>query len=407
MSFLEDKDIAIIFKGAAKIFSLSGSIVRRDFIDANSNYKEVTKEGYQHFMLKEIFEQPATVAACLQGRLDISTGKVVLDEITLTGEEFLAIEKIYLIGCGTSRYSSLVIKYFYDEILDIPVEVEYGSEFRYRNIQLEENALLVAITQSGETVDTLSAIEVAQKQNVRCLSIVNVEGSQAHRLASAGSITMRCGPEIAVACTKSFAAQIVCGYLLGLKLAQVRKTIPSAQVKHFVHDLSRIPALITRVLSDYRKCEVVGQHLANANHMLYLGRWISYPIALEGALKMLELSYIPVLAYPAGEIKHGPLALISKDTPVICIIPEDKVYDKMYVNIEQVRSRFAQLVVITSGKWTELKDNEFVIEVPQIQQLLSPILTVVPLQLLSYYTSFRRGCEIDQPRNLAKSVTVE
>lgn len=408
IAFLEDGDIAAMRAGEVEILSTSGESMARRFWPVNAGFVAPSKQGYPHFMLKEILDQPFALDECLRGRIDAEASSVKLDEVKLTEQEWRQIDRIHLVGCGTSRYAALVIEYFLQEILDIPVATHYGSEFRYCTSRLGPNALVVAISQSGETADTLAALDRASQYGSRCLSIVNVEGSQAYRLANAGAITMRCGPEIAVACTKSFTAQVICGYLLGLKLAQIRNTLSSTCLNQLLRGLNELPSLAHQVLSDLHLFEDIATMLSQAHYVLYLGRWINYPIALEGALKLLELSYIPALAYPAGEIKHGPIALIDSQTPVVCVMPQDRVYDKMYVNFCEARSRFARIIAISSGKGKELqKEVESLIEIPITHELLSPILSVLPLQAFAYYSAVQRRCEVDQPRNLAKSVTVE
>lgn len=408
IAFLEDGDIAVIRADEVEILSASGVPVAGRFWPVNAGFVAPTKQGYPHFMLKEILDQPFALGECLRGRVNTDAGKIKLDEVKLTEQEWRQLDRIHLVGCGTSRYAALIIEHFLEDILDIPVTTHYGSEFRYHTSRLGPNSLVVAISQSGETADTLAALDRALGCGSRCISIVNVEGSQAYRLANGGAITMRCGPEIAVACTKSFTAQVVCGYLLGLKLARVRNTLSGTCLNQLLRGLNELPSLAHQVLSGLNLFEDVATILSRSKYVLYLGRWINYPVALEGALKLLELSYIPALAYPAGEIKHGPIALIDSQTPVVCVMPQDRAYDKLNVSLKETRSRSARIIAISSGIERKLQNEvEFLIEIPVIHELLSPVLSVLPLQAFAYYSAVQRGCEVDQPRNLAKSVTVE
>ena len=365
------------------------------------------KEPYRHFMQKEIYEQGRYVTDTIRGRADFEAGRVRLEGLALTPEEALRLRKLFIVACGTSSYAGLVGKFVIEALARLPVEVDYGSEFRYRDPIVDGDTALLAITQSGETVDTLAAMEEGRRKGARLWSIVNAIGSQAHRV-SEGHILMHAGPEIGVASTKAFTASLVDLYLLGCYLGELRGTLEGEQLRQRVDDLAGLPDLVGRVLDHGDEYAGLAQRFYDRDHFLYLGRGVNYPIALEGALKLKEISYIHAEGYPAGEMKHGPIALIDEAMPVVAITVRDHVYDKMVSQVEQVKARGGTVIALATEGDTEIAGKaDFVLTVPATPPLLAPVVNVVPLQLLAYHLAVRRGCDVDQPRNLAKSVTVE
>jgi len=414
MVFLQSRQMAVVLCDGLKVVELdSGERVELPVNTIPYDPVSAAKGNYRHFMQKEIYEQARSVTDTLRGRADWQHGLVCLDELHVSREEARQLEKILVVACGTSYYAALVGKFLIEQLARIPVEVDYGSEFRYRDPILGPNTAVLAITQSGETADTLAAMEEARNKGTRLWSIVNAVGSQAHRLSD-GFILMHTGPEIGVASTKAFTASLVDEYLLGIYLGQLRGTLDAARLKTLVDDLARLPDLMGQVLTNghSRHASSVYEELANLyhdrEHFLYLGRGINYPIALEGALKLKEISYIHAEGYPAGEMKHGPIALIDERMPVVAIAPRDSVYDKMVSQIEQVKARGGIVIAVaTEGDEAIRRKADHVLYVPETSPLLTPVLTVLQMQLLAYYIAIRRGCDVDQPRNLAKSVTVE
>ncbi|HEX3050054.1 MAG TPA: glutamine--fructose-6-phosphate transaminase (isomerizing) [Aggregatilineaceae bacterium] len=407
MIFLESRQMATITRGAYQIQTLEG-----DPVDAeihNIPYDPVSAERgeFKHFMQKEIHEQARALTDTLRGRVDFQHGCVDLPELNINAEEARKLKRIVTVACGTSAYSGLVGKFIIESLTRIPVEVDYGSEYRYRDPILDEDCAVLAITQSGETVDTLAAMEEAREKGSRQWSIVNAIGSQAMRVAD-GYITMQAGPEIGVASTKAFTTSIVDQYLIALYLAQQRGTMSCEQVEAHIQDLARLPDLVSQVLEREDQIEALAHELYQYTNFLYLGRGINYPIALEGALKLKEISYIHAEGYPAGEMKHGPIALIDEHMPVLAITLQDSVYEKMISQVEQAKSRGGLVIAMATDGDTEIaKKADRVIYVPEMPYLVSPIVAVVPLQMLAYHIAVRRGADVDQPRNLAKSVTVE
>jgi len=414
MIFLESRQMAVVVRDGIKIVALdSGKRLELPVHTISYDPVSAARGEYRHFMQKEIYEQARSVTDTIRGRADWQRGTVVLDDLRLTADEARRIEKIFIVACGTSGYAALVGKFMIEQLSRVPVEVDYGSEFRYRDPIIGPNTAVLAITQSGETVDTLAAMEEARNKGARLWSIVNVIGSQMHRLSD-GFILMQAGPEIGVASTKAFTASLVDEYLLGVYLGQLRGTLDARQSQSLVDDLARLPDLMGRVLGDpfSGARPTIYEDLANLyhdrEHFLYLGRGINYPIALEGALKLKEISYIHAEGYPAGEMKHGPIALIDERMPVVTLAARDGVYDKMVSQVEQVKARGGIVIAVaTEGDLEIRRKADHVLYVPETSPLLTPILTVLPLQLLAYQTAIRRGCDVDQPRNLAKSVTVE
>ena len=365
------------------------------------------KGTYRHFMQKEIYEQGRSVTDTIRGRARLEAGRVRLEDLTLPSEKARALEKVVIVACGTSAYAGLVGKFILETLARVPVEVDYGSEFRYRDPIIGENAAVLAITQSGETVDTLAAMDEARAKGTWLWAIVNVIGSQAMRVSD-GVILMHAGPEIGVASTKAFTASLVDLYLLGCYLGEMRGVLGSDELRRRVDDLARLPDLVGRVLEHGDEYERLANRFYDREHFLYLGRGINYPIALEGALKLKEISYIHAEGYPAGEMKHGPIALIDEAMPVVAIAVRDHVYSKMVSQVEQVKARGGIVVALaTEGDEEIASKADHVLYVPPTPPLLSPVVNVIPLQLLAYHVAVRRGCDVDQPRNLAKSVTVE
>ncbi len=405
--FLESRQMATVTADGYMVQTLDGHPVLARLVTIDWNPMSAELGEYKHFMQKEIFEQARALTDTLRGRIDFETGQVTLADLHLTPEEAGRISKIVTVACGTSAYSALVGKFLIEELARIPVEVDYASEFRYRNPVINGDAVILAITQSGETVDTLAAIEEAREKKAQVWSIVNVIGSQAMRLAD-GFITMQAGPEIGVASTKAFTASLLDQYLLALHLGQLRGTLSADESRQHAAGLARLPDLVGHVLdNDQRYAELAAQ-LANYENFLYLGRGINYPIALEGALKLKEISYIHAEGYPAGEMKHGPIALISENMPVLAIALQDHVYEKMLSQIEQAKARGGIVIAVaTEGDGLIAQKADHVLYVPEVPYLLSPVVCVIPLQLLAYHIAVWRGLDVDKPRNLAKSVTVE
>ncbi len=407
MVFLEDRQMAVITREGVRVETLEGEPVAFEPYSIPWDPVAAAKEPYRHFMQKEIYEQARSITDTIRGRADFEAGRVRLEGLVLTPQEARELEKMVIVACGTSAYAGLVGKFIVEELARLPVEVDYGSEFRYRDPLLNERTAVLAITQSGETVDTLAAMEEARLKGARLWSIVNVIGSQAHRIAD-GQILMHAGPEIGVASTKAFTASLVDLYLLGCYLGELRGTLTEAELRRRVDDLARLPDLVGRVLQHGDIYAQLAQAFYDREHFLYLGRGINYPVALEGALKLKEISYIHAEGYPAGEMKHGPIALIDEKMPVVAIAVRDHVYDKMLSQIEQVKARGGTVIALaTEGDEGIWRKADYVLSVPETPPLLSPVVNVIPLQLLAYHLAVRRGCDVDQPRNLAKSVTVE
>lgn len=407
MIFLEDRQMAVATQEGVRFTTLDGQPVTKEVYTVPWDPISAAKGEYKHFMQKEIYEQARSVTDTIRGRVDFEVGQVRLDELNLSPEEAQAIERMFIVACGTSAYAGLVGKFIIEALARIPVEVDYGSEFRYCDPLINERTLVLAITQSGETVDTLAAMEEARSKGAKLLSIVNVIGSQAARISD-GVIYMQAGPEIGVASTKAFTASLVDQYLLALHLGKLRGLMNSTRMKELVEGLAELPNLVGQVLGDSNDYDALAAQYFKRENFLYLGRGINYPIALEGALKLKEISYIHAEGYPAGEMKHGPIALIDERMPVVAIAVRDSVYEKMVSQIEQVKARGGIVIALaTEGDETIAEKADHVIYVPPTSPLLSPVVNVVPLQLFAYFMAVRLGCDVDQPRNLAKSVTVE
>jgi glucosamine--fructose-6-phosphate aminotransferase (isomerizing) len=407
MIHLESGELAVVTAAGARFLDLDGNPVHKVSHIVPWDPVSAVKGEYRHFMQKEIYEQAEAITHTISGRVDFEAGRVRLDELNLTPEKARQINKVVIVACGTSAYAGLVGKFLIEALARIPVEVDYGSEFRYRDPLIDDRTAVLAITQSGETVDTLAAMEEARSKGALLWSIVNVVGSQAARVSD-GVIHMHAGPEIGVASTKAFSTSLVDLYLLGLLLGQARGTLTNGEMLVLLDDLLALPKLAGDVLDNGQEYEDLAALFFKRQHFLYLGRGINYPIALEGALKLKEISYIHAEGYPAGEMKHGPIALIDENMPVVAIAVQDSVYDKMISQIEQVKARDGKVIAVaTEGDAFVVTKADHVIYVPRTSELLSPVLTVLPLQLLAYHMAVRRGADVDQPRNLAKSVTVE
>jgi glucosamine--fructose-6-phosphate aminotransferase (isomerizing) len=407
MLFLNDDEMAVLSNEGVKITDLSGRELVREITRVMWNPVMAEKGGYRHFMLKEIYEQPRAIMDTIRGRVSQETGAIHLEEIGLTKEQLLGVKKIFIVACGTSWHAALVGKYMIEELACIPTEVDIASEFRYRCPLVGKDNLFIAITQSGETADTLAAMREAKKKGATVITVCNVVGSTASREA-AGVVYTHAGPEIGVASTKAFTAQLTALYLFGLFFAGLRGTLSTEDLKKRVGDLVHIPALVERCLEEDEGIEQIAKRYFKAVGFLYLGRGPNFPVALEGALKLKEISYIHAEGYPAGEMKHGPIALIDEHLPVVVLAGKNGVYEKIQGNIEEVKARGGIVIALVSEGDTEVARRvDHVIPVPATNQLLMPILMAVPLQLLAYHIAVLRGADVDQPRNLAKSVTVE
>jgi len=405
--FLNDDEMAILSAEGVKITDLQGAEVQREITRVMWNPVMAEKGGYRHFMLKEIYEQPRAITDTMRGRFSQDTGTIHLEEIRLTQDQLHGIRKVFIVACGTSWHAGLVGKYMFEELAALPTEVDIASEFRYRGPLVGADDLFIAITQSGETADTLAAMREAKKRGATVLVICNVVGSTASREAD-GVVYTHAGPEIGVASTKAFTAQLAALYLFGLYLGSLRGTLSVDDMKKRIADLVHIPSLVERCLEEDARIEGIAKHFCKASDFLYLGRGPNFPVALEGALKLKEISYIHAEGYPAGEMKHGPIALIDENMPVVVLAGKNSVYEKILSNIEEVKARGGIVVAVTTEGDAEIvKKVTHAIPVPVTNQLLMPILMSIPLQLLAYHIAVLRGADIDQPRNLAKSVTVE
>jgi len=408
MIFLEDRELAVVTASGAQVSHLDGAPVEKLPTMMTWDPVAAAKGDFKHFMQKEIFEQPRALTDALRGRVDLEGGAVLLDELRLTEGELWRLGRVYAVACGTAWHAALIGKYLMETLAKVRVDVDYGSEFRYRAPLLGDDTLLLAITQSGETVDTLAAMEEARAQGVKSAAIVNAVGSQAARLADAGALYLHAGPEIGVASTKAFTSMLMVEYLLALRLAQARGTLKPGQIREHIQALVELPGKVEQILKHQAIYKDLAERYHRAGDALFLGRQINYPIALEGALKLKEISYIHAEGYPAGEMKHGPIALIDEDLPVVCVAVRDAIYEKMLSNIEQVKARGGHVIaIVTEGDTVVKAKADYVIEVPETLPLLAPILTSIPMQLIAYHFAVRRGADVDQPRNLAKSVTVE
>jgi glucosamine--fructose-6-phosphate aminotransferase (isomerizing) len=404
--YLDDGEIAVVTPQGHRILDLRAVEKAKAVTQVDWDLATIERGGHPHFMLKEIMEQPESIRNTLRGRLLEEEGTVHLGGLNLSDDDLLRVNRVVITACGTSWHAGLIGEYMMEELARIPTEVEYASEFRYRNPIVDDGTLVVGVSQSGETADTLAALREAKRRGATTLGLVNVVGSTIAREVD-GGIYLHAGPEIGVASTKAFTSQIVALALLTLQLGRLR-TLSILQGRQVVRALAELPALVERVLARAAAIEQLGERLARATNVLYLGRGYNFPVALEGALKLKEISYIHAEGYPAAEMKHGPIALIDDLMPVIFVAPGDAVYQKVLSNVEEVKARGGRVIaIVTEGDTGVARLADHVIEIPATLDLLTPALSVLPLQLLAYYIAVRRGCNVDQPRNLAKSVTVE
>jgi glutamine---fructose-6-phosphate transaminase (isomerizing) len=410
--FLGDQEMVVVTRKGPLFTNFAGAELDRPTQRITWDPVMAEKAGYKHFMLKEIHEQPWAVKETIVGRVSSEKGEVYLDELGLDANALGSVERVVLLACGTSWHAALVGKFLIEDLARLPVEVDYGSEYRYRDPIVGPDTLAIVITQSGETADTLAALREAKTKGARSIAICNVVGSMATREAE-GTVYTHAGPEIGVASTKAFTTQLVALHLLALHLGRVRGAIDAKTAGTHIDAISQLPRLLEETLKTESLVEEIARRFYQRTDFLYLGRGINYPIALEGALKLKEISYIHAEGYPAGEMKHGPIALIDEKLPIVAIAPGDHVFEKMVGNIQEAKARGGSVLAITTADRTaDLeavldKANDFIITLPEAAPSLVPVLAVVPLQMLAYHIAVRRGCDVDQPRNLAKSVTVE
>ena len=407
--FLDDMELAILKADSCQVFSLiSGKPLQKEIQTIDWNAAMAEKAGYRHFMLKEIFEQPQAITNTVSGRIDLETGRVDLPEIKVSQADLANIDRIFLVACGTSWHAALVAKYWIEKYANIPVEVDIASEFRYRHLLITERVLTVAISQSGETADTLAGIRKAKKLGSKIITICNVVGSTMTR-ESDGTIYTHAGPEIGVASTKAFISQLAALFLFTLYLGQNKKTVSLEKSVDLGRELIDVAGVIDHELPRIQEeVQALIENYYSSRDFLFVGRGLNYPIALEGALKLKEISYIHAEGYASGELKHGPIALIDKEMPVLALVPQDEVYQKSISNVEEIKARQGRIILIGTRGDSHLKTiTDDVIFLPQVHEAMNPILYTIPAQLLAYEIASRRGCDVDQPRNLAKSVTVE
>jgi glucosamine--fructose-6-phosphate aminotransferase (isomerizing) len=404
--YLDDGEMGVLTKSGYEVLDLNQRRVQKGVSRIDWSLDEIEKGGYDHFMLKEIFEQPSTIQETMRGRLVVEEGFSKLGGLNLSREELLAIDQVIITACGTSWHSGLIGEMYIEELARIRTETEYASEFRYRNPIVTDKTLCVVVSQSGETADTLAAMREAKRRGAKTLGLVNVVGSTIAREDN-GGIYLHAGPEIGVASTKAFTSQVIALALLTLKLARLRN-MSVVKGREIAEAMLALPEQIQAILDSASEIEKIAERFKDATNFLYLGRGYNFPVALEGALKLKEISYIHAEGYPAAEMKHGPIALIDEEMPVVFVAPHDAVFDKVVSNVQEVKARGGKVICITSQHEPVLEGLiDFEIRVPQTVDMLYPILTVIPLQLLAYYIAVKRGLNVDQPRNLAKSVTVE
>lgn len=406
--YLEDEEIAVVEKDKdLKIFTIRNHEITPYVQKLQMELEALEKGGYEHFMLKEIYEQPRSIKDSMRGRLHPDIGMVSLGGIIEYQNKFVNADRIIIVACGTSWHAGLVAEYLFEDLARIPVEVEYASEFRYRDPIISENDIVIAISQSGETADTLAALQLAKSKGATIIGVCNVVGSTIARSTHAGTYT-HAGPEIGVASTKAFTAQVTVLTLMALMIGHKRGTIPESRYRQLLGELETIPGKVEAVLKTNDQVKYLAGIYKDVRNFLYLGRGVNFPVALEGALKLKEISYIHAEGYPAAEMKHGPIALIDDDMPVVVIATKNSVYEKILSNIQEVKARGGKLIAIVTKGDTDVQTMaDYTIEIPEVDEILSPLLAVVPLQLLAYHVAVMRGANVDQPRNLAKSVTVE
>jgi glucosamine--fructose-6-phosphate aminotransferase (isomerizing) len=408
--FLGDEEMAVITRSGVQFTDFTGRAVSKTTQKVLWDPIAAEKGGHKHFMLKEIYEQPTAARDTILGRVSLDSGKIFLTDLNIADEDIQAAEKVTIVACGTSWHAGLVGKYLIEALAQVPVEVDYGSEYRYRNPIVAGRELAIVITQSGETADTLAALREARRKGAKAIAICNVVGSMATREAD-GTVYTHAGPEIGVASTKAFTSQLVALQLLALYLAQVRQTLAPDEIRRHIAELLKMPHILEQAIKASAPAEKIAERFHGRSDFLYLGRGINYPIALEGALKLKEISYIHAEGYPAGEMKHGPIALIDEQMPVVALAPNDHVFEKMIGNVQEAKARGGSVIAITSegdSRMAAVLDaNDMMLPMPETTPLLTPLVMTIPLQLLAYHIAVRRGCDVDQPRNLAKSVTVE
>jgi glutamine---fructose-6-phosphate transaminase (isomerizing) len=405
--YVNDYELAIIRPDELILKNLGNEKITPYVQKLDLELAAIEKGGYDHFMLKEIFEQPQTIHDCLRGRLDAEAGTIKMSGIQQYAEQIMKARRIVMIACGTSWHAGLVAEYIFEELCRINVEVEYASEFRYRNPVISEGDVIIAISQSGETADTLVAIETAKAQGAIILGVVNVVGSSIARLSHAGAYT-HAGPEIGVASTKAFTGQLAVLTMIALKIAHMKGTISQERYLHLVNELNDVPEKVEWTLKNSEKIKALAEKYKDARDFLYLGRGYNFPIALEGALKLKEISYIHAEGYPAAEMKHGPIALVDETLPVVFVATKDSYHEKVVSNMQEIKARKGKVIsVITEGDEHSEELSDDVMIIPAADEILAPMISVIPLQLLAYYIGIAKGCDVDKPRNLAKSVTVE
>lgn len=405
--YLNDNEVVVVKDDDFEITTID-NVKKTPFIEKlEINLEQIEKGGYEHFMLKEIYEQPKSIFDSIRGRMDIASSTFHMQSIREYENKLKNVNRLIIIGCGTSWHAGLVGEYLFEEFARLPVEVEYASEFRYRNPVIYPEDLVLAISQSGETADTLAAMELAKSKGATVFGLCNVVGSSIPRLSDAGAYT-HAGPEIGVASTKAFTAQVSVLTLLALAVAELRGTITNERLQIYLRELEAVPKLVEKALTANDHIVKIAEEFKDAHNFLYLGRGVSFPVALEGALKLKEISYIHAEGYPAAEMKHGPIALIDENMPVVVIAPRKGIYEKVISNIQEVKARKGRIIAIVSEGDTKIREiADYVIEIPETEEALSPLISTIPLQLLAYHIAVMRGCNVDQPRNLAKSVTVE
>jgi glucosamine--fructose-6-phosphate aminotransferase (isomerizing) len=409
--FLGDEEMAVITRSGVEFTDYTGRAVSKTTQRVMWDPIAAEKGGHKHFMLKEIYEQPTAARDTILGRVSLDRGRIFLEDLHISEHTFRDLQKVTIVACGTSWHAGLVGKYLIEALAQVPVEVDYGSEYRYRNPIISRNELAIVITQSGETADTLAALRESKRKGASSIAICNVVGSMATREAD-GTVYTHAGPEIGVASTKAFTSQLVALQLLALYMAQVRRTLAEDDIRKQIEQLLQIPHVIEQAIKASGAIAPIAEKFSTRTDFLFLGRGINYPIALEGALKLKEISYIHAEGYPAGEMKHGPIALIDERMPVVAIAPDDHVFEKMIGNVQEAKARGGSVIAITSEGDSRMAGvlegpNHFIVQMPRTTAMLTPIIMTIPLQLLAYYIAVRRGCDVDQPRNLAKSVTVE
>ncbi|TEB13185.1 glutamine--fructose-6-phosphate transaminase (isomerizing) [Pelotomaculum propionicicum] len=404
---LNDGEVAVLENDQVEVMDLSRNRIKKNVLEVNWEAGQAEKGGYDHFMLKEIYEQPKALRDTLSGRISHDSSEVTLDEVKITPEEIRGLKKIFITACGTAYHAGFVGKYVIEKLVRLPVEVDIASEFRYRQPIIEPGTLVIIISQSGETADTLAALREAKRQGARIVAVTNVVGSSVSREADDVIYTWA-GPEIAVASTKAYTTQLASMYLLAMHLAAVRGTLPAEEIKEILQEMKNLAAKAQTIVDDAVEIKDFAKEISTCKDLFYLGRGLDYAVAMEGSLKLKEISYIHAEAYAAGELKHGTLALIEDNVPVVALATQQDLFDKTVSNIQEVNARGASVLALAMEGHREVeKVADKTIYIPQTHSILAPILTVIPLQLLAYHTAVARGCDVDKPRNLAKSVTVE